>query len=93
MAKREELDETQKLICIGKAKYGLKFIRVAASKDSPYLVLEHRGHLNRRMADAYDVTDGSIDREYEEYFGKYLTAKDTKKRAIQKLLENRAMRK
>ena len=79
----------EKLRRIGKAKYGQKFIRVVWPDNQPYVILEHRGHLNRRMADAYGLFDGSIDAEYEEYFGKYVTLKEIQKKAVKKMLQEK----
>ena len=79
MKNEKEMTAEEKLRRLGKAKYGLKFIRVVFPDNQPFAVLEHRGHLNRRMADAYGLFDESIDREYEEYFGKYVTVNEALK--------------
>ena len=76
MKNTKDMTAAEKLQRIGKAKYGQKFIRVVFPDNQPFAVLEHRGHLNRRMADAYGLFDESIDREYEEYFGKYVTVNE-----------------
>ena len=76
MAKRKskELSLFEKLERLGKAKYGSKFIRVVSPDNQPFFVLEHKGYKNRKMEDGYGLNDGSIEKEYDEYFGpKYIT--------------------
>ena len=88
MKSQKEMTAAEKLERIGRAKYGQKFIRVSFPDDQPFAVLEHRGHLGRRMVDAYGLFDESIDLEYDRYFGKYVTVNEAVK-LIKKSLARR----
>ena len=87
---KQDMTAYEKLVRIGKAKYGQKFIRVVMPDNQPFAILEHRGYLNRRMADAYGLFDESIDMEYDEYFGRRLSPKAILKEAVRRLRTRRS---